>query len=88
MADDTDKIPADIAEMSFEDALKELDQIVSKLEGGDVPLEESIKVYTRGTQLQRHCQDKLKSAEAKIEKLSLVSAGQPSGTEPLDGDGK
>lgn len=75
---------ADIREMSFERALKELEAIVGRLERGDVELEESIRIYERGVALREHCDGLLKQAEAKVEKLTLSSDGQPSGTEPLD----
>jgi exodeoxyribonuclease VII small subunit len=74
----------DIAAMSFEAALKELEQIVDKLEKGTVELEESIAIYARGEALKRHCNDLLKSAEQRIEKITLGTDGRPSGTEPLD----
>ena len=75
---------ADIAKLSFEDALKELEQIVDKLEKGTVGLEESIAIYARGEALKTHCNDLLRNAEQRIEKISLAADGQPSGTEPLD----
>ncbi len=74
----------EIAAMSFEDALKELEQIVDKLEKGTVGLEESIAVYARGEALKAHCNDLLRNAEQRIEKISLGADGRPSGTEPLD----
>ncbi len=79
-----DKGHADIREMSFERALKELEAIVGRLERGDVELEESISIYERGEALKEHCDRLLKQAEAKVEKLTLGSDGQPTGTEPLD----
>jgi len=75
---------ADIKEMSFESALKELEAIVGRLERGDVELEESINIYERGEALRDHCDRLLKQAEAKVEKLTLDAEGQPTGTEPLD----
>jgi len=72
-----DEIPADIQKLSFEEALKALEEIVSKLESGEVSLEESIEIYTRGTHLKRHCENKLKLAEARIEKITLASEGEP-----------
>ena len=75
---------ADIGEMSFERALKELEAIVGRLERGDVELEESISIYERGEALKEHCDRLLKQAEAKVEKLTLGSDGTPKGTEPLD----
>jgi exodeoxyribonuclease VII small subunit len=75
---------ADIAALSFEAALKELEQIVDKLEKGTVELEESIAIYARGEALKRHCNDLLKNAEQRIEKITLGADGRPAGTEPLD----
>lgn len=75
---------ADIAKLSFEDALKELEQIVDKLEKGTVGLEESIAIYARGEALKTHCNDLLRNAEQRIEKITLAADGRPSGTEPLD----
>lgn len=73
----------DIKEMSFEKALKELEGIVSRLERGDVELEESIAIYERGEALKEHCDRLLKQAEARVEKLTLNAAGEPTGTEPF-----
>ncbi|MFM7084915.1 MAG: exodeoxyribonuclease VII small subunit [Hyphomicrobium sp.] len=75
---------SDIKDMSFEKALKELEGIVSKLEKGDVELEESILIYERGELLRSHCDGLLRQAEAKVEKITLNSNGAPLGTEPLD----
>lgn len=80
-----DAIPADIAAMSFEAALKALDEIVQKLESGRVDLEESIALYGRGALLKRHCESKLKAAEEKIEKIVVGADGQPS-TQPFKAD--
>lgn len=80
----TTEVPDDILAMSFEDALAELDRVVGSLESGQAPLEESIALYTRGTQLRAHCSAKLKSAQSRIEKLTLDRDGNPAGTEPLD----
>ena len=77
------KASADIASMSFEDALRELEQIVHKLEAGDVPLEDSIRIYERGAALKAHCETKLKEAELKVEKIVLGPDG-PKGLERAD----
>ncbi|MDX2307234.1 MAG: exodeoxyribonuclease VII small subunit [Hyphomicrobium sp.] len=77
---------ADIRDMTFERALKELEAIVARLERGDVELEESIAIYERGEQLKDHCDRLLRQAEAKVEKLTLAADGSPKGTEPLDPD--
>jgi exodeoxyribonuclease VII small subunit len=74
----------DIAEMSFEAALDELEKIVAQLEGGKAPLQESIAIYERGEALKRHCEALLKQAEARIEKITLAKDGTPVGVEPLD----
>ncbi len=75
MATDPDRIPEDIAAMSFEEAMKALEEIVARLESGDVSLEESIEIYSRGTWLKRHCESKLQRAEARIEKITADEAG-------------
>lgn len=74
---------ADIKAMSFEIALKELETIVGRLEKGDVALEESITIYERGEALKAHCDNLLKQAEARVEKLTLNAQGEPTGTEPF-----
>ncbi len=81
-----EKAKNEIASMTFEAAMGELEQIVAKLEKGDVELEESISIYERGEALRAHCDALLKKAEAKVEKITLDSDGKPSGTEPLDVD--
>jgi exodeoxyribonuclease VII small subunit len=75
---------ADIAAMTFEQALKELEQIVGKLERGDVELEPSIDLYERGEALRAHCEQLLRRIEAKVEKITLDAQGNPGGTAPLD----
>jgi len=79
------EIPADILAMSFEAALKALDEIVARLESGRVDLEESIALYARGAQLRRHCESKLKAAEEKIEKIVIGADGQPA-AQPFGGE--
>jgi exodeoxyribonuclease VII small subunit len=76
----------DPAKLNFEDALKELESIVTKLEGGQVALEESISLYERGEKLKQRCETLLKDAEMRIEKITLSADGKPKGTEPLDVD--
>ena len=75
---------ADIEDLSFEQALKELEAIVDRLEKGDVELEASILIYERGEALKAYCDALLRKAEAKVEKIALNSNNQPTGTEPLD----
>ncbi len=74
----------DIAAMAFEDALKELEQIVDKLEKGSVGLEDSIALFARGEALKSRCNSLLRDAEQRIEKITLGADGKPAGTEPLD----
>lgn len=75
----------DIAALSFEDALKELETIVSRLESGDAALDESISLYTRGDALRAQCEKRLKDAQMRVEKISLGSDGTPQGAVPFDG---
>jgi exodeoxyribonuclease VII small subunit len=81
MAED---INADVVRLSFERAIEELESIVKRLEEGKVPLEESVAIYERGEALKRRCDELLRQAEARVEKITLDAAGKPSGTEPLD----
>ncbi len=74
MADEA--IPKDIAAMSFEDALAELEGIVATLEEGSARLEDAIKSYERGTQLKKHCESKLKAARERVEKITLGPGGE------------
>ncbi|MDX1738513.1 MAG: exodeoxyribonuclease VII small subunit [Alphaproteobacteria bacterium] len=64
-----------ISEMSFETALRELEEIVTGLENGDIPLEISIASYERGTELKKHCESKLSEARLRVEKISLSPDG-------------
>lgn len=77
MAKDKDSFPEDITAMSFEAALAELESVVEKLEGGQVPLEESIDMYTRGSVLKRYCEEKLAAAQARVDKV-VVADGKVS----------
>ena len=79
-----DEGQAAIGAMSFEDALRALEQVVRKLEGGEARLDESIALYEQGEKLRAHCQARLDAAQARIEKIVLDSAGQPAGTAPFD----
>jgi exodeoxyribonuclease VII small subunit len=74
----------DIEKLSFEEALAQLEKIVSQLESGNAELENSIELYERGTALKAHCEARLKAAEAKVEKIRLSASGEAAGTEPLD----
>ena len=75
---------ADIAQMPFERAIEELETIVKRLEEGKVPLEESVAIYERGEALKRRCDELLRQAEARVEKITLDASGRPKGAEPLD----
>jgi exodeoxyribonuclease VII small subunit len=68
-------VPADIAAMSFEDALSELEQIVRRLEGGQVKLDEAILSYERGAQLKRHCERKLNEAQQRVDRIVIGPDG-------------
>jgi len=74
-----------VAEMTFEQAMAELEQVVGKLEAGDVPLEASITLYERGAELKAHCEAKLKAAEEKVAAITLGENGAPQGTTPVEG---
>ena len=73
-----------LAALPFEKALAELEEIVRRLERGDVPLEDSIAIYERGEVLKKHCEALLKKAEARIEKITIGPRGEAAGTAPLD----
>jgi exodeoxyribonuclease VII small subunit len=79
-----EKKPDDVKVLSFEKAMAELESIVQRLERGDVPLEESVAIYERGEALKRRCEELLRQAEARVEKITLDASGKPTGTEPLD----
>jgi exodeoxyribonuclease VII small subunit len=68
-------LPADLAEMSFEDALAELEGIVRRLEGGQVKLDDAIQSYERGAQLKRHCERKLNEAQQRVDRIVIGSDG-------------
>jgi len=74
-----------VATLSFETALKELEGIVARLEQGQVDLEDSIVLYERGQALKAHCENKLKSAESRLEKI-VQGAGGKLGAEPVELD--
>ena len=73
-----------VTEMTFEEALRELECVVGRLERGDVALEESITLYERGAALKARCEAKLADAEEKVSRITLSADGQPTGTVPLD----
>jgi exodeoxyribonuclease VII small subunit len=76
----------DIKKMAFERAIDELESIVKRLEEGKVPLEESVAIYERGEALKKRCEELLRQAEARVEKITLNADGKPTGSEPLDVD--
>jgi exodeoxyribonuclease VII small subunit len=76
--------PTDVKKLTFERAIEELESIVTRLEGGKVPLEESVAIYERGEALKRRCEELLRTAEARVDKITTDANGQVTGTEPLD----
>jgi exodeoxyribonuclease VII small subunit len=77
---------SDVKKMPFEKAIDELELIVKQLEDGKVPLEKSVEIYERGEALKKRCEELLRQAEARVEKITLDSSGKPAGSEPLDVD--
>ena len=75
---------ADVKRLTFERAIEELESIVKRLEEGKVPLEESVAIYERGEVLKRRCEELLRQAEARVDKITTDAGGRPTGTEPLD----
>lgn len=78
---DAAAIPADL---SFEDALQRLEVIVSRLESGQAPLEQSIALYEEGAALKAHCEKRLREAQLRVEKIVVGSDGQAKGVEPAE----
>ena len=74
----------DILNFSFEEAMSELEDVVAKLENGQVPLEDSIKLYEMGNDLKKHCEQKLKEAEEKVAQITFSSDGSVSGSKPVE----
>ena len=72
-----------VENLSFEEALKELETIVGRLESGDAALDQAIALYERGDALRRRCADRLNAAEARIEAIRLDAEGRPTGTQPF-----
>ena len=73
----------DVAQLSFEAALKRLEEIVRKLESGEAPLDEAIDLYSEGDRLKQQCEARLAAAQARIEKIPFGAGGSPSGTAPF-----
>lgn len=71
-----------IAVMSFEEAMKALETIVDQLDSGDIPLEKSIAIYERGAALQKHCEEKLRQAEMRVQKIVTDGDGNAKGAAP------
>ena len=78
--------PQDVSELSFEAALKRLEEIVRKLESGEASLDEAIELYSEGDRLKQQCEARLQAAQARIEKIQLGRDGAPSGTVPFGSD--
>ena len=74
-----------VNDMSFEEAMEELERVVSKLEEGDVALDQSIELYEKGAELKRRCESKLKEAEEKVAAITSDSDGNVVSTKPLEG---
>ncbi len=74
----------DIAALTFEEALRALEDVVRKLESGDVPLDDSISLYERGDALRTHCQARLDAAQMRIDQIVKDADGKPTGTRPFD----
>ena len=80
----TDAQP-DVTLLSFEAALKRLEEIVRKLESGEAPLDDAIQLYEEGDRLKRQCEARLQAAQARIEQIQFGPDGAPSGTAPFGG---
>jgi exodeoxyribonuclease VII small subunit len=78
---DASTVPADL---SFEDALSRLETIVSRLESGQAPLEESITLYEEGARLKAHCEARLKAAQLRVDKIVVGADGSANGLEPAE----
>ena len=74
-----------IETLSFEEAMRELEATVGKLEHGEATLEESIALYERGAALRAHCDKVLRAAEERVEKITMAANGEPQGTVPVEG---
>ncbi|HEV2817219.1 MAG TPA: exodeoxyribonuclease VII small subunit [Allosphingosinicella sp.] len=78
-----DEQAQDVAELSFEAALKRLEEIVHKLESGEAPLDEAIALYGEGDRLKQQCEARLAAAQARIEQIQFGRDGGPAGTAPF-----
>ena len=77
---------SDVSELSFEAALKRLEEIVGKLESGEASLDEAINLYSEGDRLKQQCEARLQAAQMKIEQIQFGRDGAPSGTAPFGGE--
>jgi exodeoxyribonuclease VII small subunit len=75
---------SNVEQLSFEDALRRLEEIVRTLEKGEAPLDQSIDLYQEGDRLRRHCEARLRDAQARIEQITFGSDGKPGGLKPFD----
>ncbi len=74
-----------VSEMTFEEAMRELEAVVTRLERGDVALDESITLYERGAALKKRCEEELARAEEKVAQITLDANGNPTGVKPVEG---
>ena len=77
-------LPDDIAALSFEEALRELERIVADLESGQAELERSIDLYERGSRLKSHCEARLRQAQLRVERIVVGPGGEPQRVEPAE----
>ena len=82
----TDQAQDNVATLSFEAALKRLEEIVRKLESGEAALDDAIRLYEEGDRLKQQCEARLKAAQAKIEQIQIGAGGAPAGTAPFGAD--
>ena len=82
----TEQAQDNVATLSFEAALKRLEEIVRKLESGEAALDDAIKLYEEGDRLKQQCEARLKAAQAKIEQIQIGAGGAPSGTAQFGAD--
>ncbi|MDC7683947.1 exodeoxyribonuclease VII small subunit [Asticcacaulis sp. BYS171W] len=80
----TDSATPDLSTLSFEDALAQLERIVSELESGQAPLEKSLELYERGAKLKALCEQRLEAARLQVEKITLNKAGQVESVAPAE----
>ncbi|ESQ80057.1 exodeoxyribonuclease VII small subunit [Asticcacaulis sp. YBE204] len=80
----TDSATPDLSTLSFEDALAQLERIVSELESGQAPLEKSLELYERGAKLKALCEQRLEAARLQVEKITLSKAGQVESVAPAE----